>query len=287
MSAVINWLPLTYFMLEKAVLVGRKVVPANTEFLSRFNESCSVNKSTVAGAVSKDFSMWDEKASGSLLDNVKVSTWVRPSPWKPQQPRVAHSGFIPASCPADMGTAVGAENGTRSQMLRTDTHTHTPRKYLNLGRGSAQKSGRVKWLKYSFFFWVGRGSHAASDQSDLSCPCWLALQALLHPNAVPPGGPCTVPVLESLRRSSGAGAWLSLCHLPREPCLYTMKVFQALLHFSSPFTQQKKTEGGVRIAPLCFIPSCAIDLPGDKRCSDGRPQLWPNCHLNENDADCF
>lgn len=87
MPAVINWLSLTYFMLEKAALVVRKVVPANTEFLSKFNEHYSVNKFLAASAVSKDLSVSGEKASGSLLDNMKVSAWALPGTWQPQQPR--------------------------------------------------------------------------------------------------------------------------------------------------------------------------------------------------------
>lgn len=71
------------------------------------------------------------------------------------------------------------------------------------------------------------------------------------------------------------------------PVRRAVRVFQAFLHLSSPFIQQKTTEGGMRITPLGFIPSCAIDLPGDKRCSDGRGQHWSICHLNENEADCF
>lgn len=119
----------------------------------------------------------------------------------------------------------------------------TPRKYLNhgkLGRGSAQKSGMVKRLNYPFLFWVRRGSHTASGQCDLSCPCWIIpwaaqhLCALLCPNAVPAGGLCAVPVLATLRRYSEAGAWLSLRRLPAKPCLSTVQVFQAPLHFSSP-----------------------------------------------------
>lgn len=149
-----------------------------------------------------------------------------------------------------------------------------------------------KWLKYSFVFWVCRESQAASSQRDLACPCWIAPRAAQHlcvllSHAVPPEGPCTVPALEILRRSSGAGAWLSLCHLPGEPCLSIVKVFQALLHFSILFLQQQKTEGGVQITPLGFIPSCATDLPRDKRGSNGRAQLWLICHLNEEDTDCF
>lgn len=63
--------------------------PANTEFLSKFNESYCVNKSPVAGAVSDNLSVRDEKASGSLLDEVEVSAWTLPGPWHLQQPRAS------------------------------------------------------------------------------------------------------------------------------------------------------------------------------------------------------
>lgn len=53
----------------------------------KINKSYSVNKSPLAGAVSEDFSVWDEKASGSLLDKVKVNVWTLSGPWHPQQPR--------------------------------------------------------------------------------------------------------------------------------------------------------------------------------------------------------
>lgn len=200
-------------------------------------------------------------------------------------PGAAHSGFRPASSPAEMGTALWAENGTRSQMLSSDTHTLTPRKYLshaNLGRGSAQKSGRVKWLKYPFLFWVCRGSHAASGQCDLSCPCWIApraaqpLCALLCLNTVLPGGPGTVPVTESLGRPLGPVHGCPCATRPRSPAFLQSRFFKPFYVSPALLSSRRRLKEGCKSHPWVLSPAVLLTSQVTKEAPMGGLSLGPS-----------
>lgn len=159
----------------------------------------------------------------------------------------------------------------KSQIPSADTRTHTHRKYLNcdnFGRSSAQRSGQESGLN-PFLFWVCRGSPAAPGQSDLCCPCRIALlsipvhacaQALSHQEVTAHFQPWKHP--ESLSGST----WLSLHDLPESPAILQPR-------FTHSPALWSHRGGGVDISPLGFIPSCAVDWPGHKRGSHQKAHL--------------